>query len=59
EEYRSKIILSGGVSSSNIQKIITEINPYAVDVSSSLEKYPGKKSSEKLKEFFNNLKGIK
>jgi len=59
EEYRSKIILSGGVSSSNIQKIVTEINPYAVDVSSSLEKYPGKKSSEKLKEFFNNLKGIK
>jgi len=54
-----KIILSGGVSSSNIREIITEIKPYAVDVSSSLEEYPGKKNKNKLVEFFNNLEGAK
>ena len=57
-ELRSKIILSGGISSSNIQIIKTEINPYAVDVSSSLEEYPGKKSKGKLKEFFNKIRNI-
>ncbi|MEO8232892.1 MAG: phosphoribosylanthranilate isomerase [Ignavibacteriota bacterium] len=54
---KCKIILSGGVSSSNINRIVKEINPCAVDISSSLEEYPGKKSEIKLKEFFNILKG--
>jgi len=58
-ELKSKIILSGGISCSNIQRVDKEVNPYAVDVSSSLEEYPGKKSEIKLKEFFNNLKGMK
>ena len=57
KHLKDKIILSGGISSANIQKIITEVNPYAVDVSSSVEEYPGKKSEIKLKEFFNILKG--
>lgn len=57
-ELRNKIILSGGISSDNIQNIKNEINPYAVDLSSSLEEYPGKKNKEKLKEFFNKIKNI-
>jgi len=59
KDLKDKIILSGGISSSNIQKIIKEVNPYAIDVSSSLEEFYGKKSHEKLIEFFNYLKGIK
>jgi len=59
KDLKDKIILSGGISSSNIQKIIKEVNPYAIDVSSSLEEFYGKKSQEKLIEFFNNLKGTK
>lgn len=55
DRLKSKIILSGGISSSNVQKLKQEINPYAIDVSSSLEEYPGKKSENKVKEFFNNL----
>jgi len=54
-----KIILSGGISSSNIGKVIASINPSAIDVSSSLEEYPGKKSEKKINEFFNYLKGTK
>ena len=53
----NKIILSGGISISNIKRIIDEVNPYAVDLSSSVEEYPGKKSELKLKQFFNILKG--
>ncbi len=57
KHFVDKIILSGGISNANIQKIINEVNPYAVDLSSSVEEYPGKKSELKLKEFFNILKG--
>jgi phosphoribosylanthranilate isomerase len=58
ENLKCKIILSGGISSTNIKRIINEVNPYAVDVSSSVEEYSGKKNEIKLKEFFNILKGI-
>jgi len=54
-----KIILSGGISTSNINAINLNIKPYAIDVSSSLEEYPGKKSEKKINEFFNYLKGTK
>ena len=52
EKLRSKIILAGGVSLENIERIYKNIKPAAVDLSSSLEQYPGKKDPEKLKEFF-------
>ena len=57
KRFADKIILSGGISISNIKRIIDEVNPYAVDLSSSVEDYPGKKSELKLKQFFNILKG--
>lgn len=57
KQIADKIILSGGISISNIKRIIDEVNPYAVDLSSSVEEYPGKKSELKLKQFFNILKG--
>jgi phosphoribosylanthranilate isomerase len=59
DDLKSKIILSGGISSSNIEKIYHEIDPYAVDVSSSLEEFPGKKSEVRLKEFFNTINKLK
>lgn len=52
-ELKDKIILAGGVSSKNIEEIFINIKPYAVDLVSSVEKYPGKKDEEKLKDFFN------
>jgi phosphoribosylanthranilate isomerase len=58
-ELRNKIILSGGISVSNIKKVFEEIRPYAIDVSSLLEEFPGNKSENKLNDFFNNLKGLK
>ena len=52
KNFIHKIILAGGISAANIEYISSEIKPAAVDLSSSLEKYPGKKDPEKVREFF-------
>ncbi len=52
---RNKIILAGGISSDNIEFVFKSINPAAVDLSSSLEEYPGKKDNKKVMEFFNKI----
>lgn len=49
---RKKIILAGGVSEENIELIHNQINPYAVDISSSVEIEPGKKDHKKLDRLF-------
>lgn len=59
ENLKGRIILAGGVSGSNIGYIYSTIKPYAVDLSSSLEKSPGKKDHSKVQEFFNVLKSLK
>lgn len=56
---RNKIILAGGISSNNIEKIYNEISPAWVDVSSSLEKAPGKKDDNKLKVFFGLINKLR
>ena len=56
---KNKIIIAGGISSQNLEKVVCEINPYAVDVSSSIEEYPGKKDKNKLIEFFQKVKNIR
>ncbi len=59
KNYRSKIILSGGITIEKLDKIFNEIKPAAIDVSSSLESEPGKKDHKKVKEFltkFNQLR---
>lgn len=58
EVYRSKIILSGGISSQNLEEVF-KINPAAIDVSSSLESSPGKKDKYKVKDFFINLNQLR
>ena len=52
---RRKIILAGGVGKDNIKKI-KKMGFFGVDLSSSVEKEPGKKDFIKLKEFFECLK---
>ncbi len=57
--YRSKIILAGGVSEDNIEDIFNRIKPPAVDLSSSLEKEHGIKDHEKVKSFFEKFNKLK
>lgn len=57
-EIRNKIILAGGISILNIEYIYKNIQPAAIDLSSSIEEFPGKKDHNKLKEFFNKLNSL-
>jgi phosphoribosylanthranilate isomerase len=46
-----RIILAGGISIRNLSEALA-LRPVAVDVCSSLEEHPGKKSEEKMRAFF-------
>lgn len=50
------LILSGGLSSSNIEKALVDVNPDYIDVSSSLEISPGIKNHNLMKEFFDKIR---
>jgi phosphoribosylanthranilate isomerase len=59
DQLRAQIILAGGISTDNIERIYNEINPAAVDLSSSLESSVGKKDAEKVKLFFSKIHHLK
>lgn len=50
------IILSGGLMPENISSAVSKVRPYAVDISSGVETYPGKKDRAKLKALFNAIR---
>ena len=56
---RKRVIIAGGVSEKNVEEIFTKINPYAVDVSSSLEISPGKKDHDKMECFFQIINQLR
>lgn len=52
------VFLSGGLNADNVQQAITQMNPYAVDLSSSLEESPGLKDFDKIDQFFEVMRDI-
>jgi phosphoribosylanthranilate isomerase len=52
------LILSGGLNPENVAKAIETVHPYAVDVSSGVEAFPGRKDHAKLREFIRICKSF-
>ncbi|MEX0723955.1 MAG: phosphoribosylanthranilate isomerase [Gracilimonas sp.] len=50
--------LSGGLNASNIKEAIETVEPYAIDVSSSLEQKPGLKDFGKIEFFMDEIRAL-
>jgi phosphoribosylanthranilate isomerase len=55
--YPKPLILAGGLNPENVAEAVGTVEPYAVDVSSGVERQPGVKDKFKMIEFVNNAKG--
>lgn len=55
KEY-GDIILAGGLNCENITEALNVVSPYAIDISSGVEKRPGKKDYNKMKLLINEVR---
>jgi len=56
QKFDKPFILSGGLKAENIREAVETVTPYAVDVSSGIEKSPGIKNPRLIRDFFWQLK---
>src|SRR5206468_1135598 len=56
KEHPAPLILSGGLTASNVGRAIREVRPWAVDVSSGVEASRGVKDPRKIVEFIRSVR---
>jgi phosphoribosylanthranilate isomerase len=49
-------VLAGGLNPGNVQEAVTRLHPFAVDVSSGVESFPGKKDYDKMRRFVESVR---
>ena len=52
------ILLAGGIRTENVEEAVRSVRPLGVDLSSSLEAYPGKKDLDKMTAFFDVVNAL-
>jgi phosphoribosylanthranilate isomerase len=55
---RRPIMLAGGLVAANVAEAIRTVRPWAVDVASGVERYPGVKDPDRLTRFFQAVSGV-
>lgn len=50
------VVVAGGISDANVESVVRQTKPYAIDVNSGVEKYPGRKDFRKIEALFSRLK---
>lgn len=56
--YGKPIILAGGLNPGNVGEAVERVHPAVVDVSSGVERSPGRKDHEMVREFIRNAKRV-
>lgn len=59
EQSPRPIVLAGGIDADNAAQAISEVKPWALDLSSGVESEPGLKDPERLKAFFNEVNRVR
>lgn len=55
KRYGKPVILAGGIRIENVKDAIKKVRPYAIDVSSAIEKAPGRKDRDLMKAFVRKV----
>jgi phosphoribosylanthranilate isomerase len=56
KDYRGRLILSGGLSAGNVAGVVRDYRPYGVDVSSGVERVPGVKDRDLMRQFISEVR---
>lgn len=55
KRYGKPVILAGGIGCGNVEAAVKTVSPYAVDVSSAIEKTPGRKDHKLMRAFIEKV----